>query len=81
MPVTVKQLRPGDKVVLGDQSAVFIASEPHPIHAPLRLVIWELDNGEWSLDALSPDQEVGELVPGQNGPVRWSRIRRAFGVE
>lgn len=79
--VTVRELLPGSKVTLGGRSAVFISSEPHPIHRGLSLVVWKLDDGTWSLDALSPLQEVGELVPGQNGPVRWSRIRQAFDFE
>lgn len=56
-------LEPGDRVSMENGSgAVFIAKAmPHPMYPLLGLFIWRLDDGEISLDALSPMMEV----PGQ----------------
>jgi hypothetical protein len=73
-------LLPGDLVVLGGQSAVFITRTQHPIFPSLQLVIWKMPDGwdfEWSLDALSADQEVGVVI-GSTGDERMERLRKAM---
>jgi hypothetical protein len=74
---TVIDLLPGDVVTQGPQQALFVASEPHPVHRELRLVIWMLDTGTWSLDALRADQEVGDVTPAPRED-RWTRLQRVF---
>ena len=46
-----------------DETAVFVTECPHPIWPNLRLVIWRLADGDWSLDALAPDQWIGTALP------------------
>lgn len=77
--VRVTDLLPGHVVTLGGDSAVFIAAPPHPLHRGLRLVLWKMPDGTWSLDALLAEQEVGDLLPGQSPPARWARVQEAFG--
>jgi len=73
-PATVSALSPGDRIVQdgpeGMVSAVFVAQAPHPLYPGLRLVIWKLDDGSWSFDALRPGQEVGQWEPGAELPGR-----------
>lgn len=61
--IRVRDLQPGDVVVHASSSATFVAQAEHPIWPSLRLVIWRLRDGSWSHDALSPEQEVGEVLP------------------
>jgi len=82
---TIRELLPGDLVSLPGQSATFIAAAPHPVWPRLMLVIWRLDDGTWSLDALRADQEAGEAARLQAADVarleaeqRWARLRAAF---
>ena len=78
MPIAVHDLLPGDLVVKeGIGSATFIAKGPHPKYLSLQLVIWKLEDGTWSLDALRWNQEVGEVV-FSTGAQRWDRIQEAF---
>lgn len=59
-------------------SAVYVTQAEHPLYAGLRLVVWRLDDGGWSHDALRPDQDVGtavDTVPYQ----RVMRLRAALG--
>ncbi len=56
----VHELRPGDLVDLTLRSATFVAQTAHPLYPGLQLVVWRLDDGSWSHDALSPQQYVGE---------------------
>lgn len=70
----------------------FIARTPHPHYRGLDLVIWRLCDGELSLDALSPLQELGECVPAKANPLgnraaahhgvqKWrENLRRAIGI-
>lgn len=75
----VNELRPGDEVIFGGGRATFVATEPHPKYPSLRLVIWRLDDGSWSLDALDPWQVVGTIDLDMRTPdVRWARVERAF---
>lgn len=78
-PVNVSQLTPGDLISNGPMTAVYVAQTQHPIWPHLRLVIWRLPGGEWSLDALDPRQEVGER-PSQPEPPgrRELRLRDAL---
>lgn len=59
----VMDLLPGQRVRLGGMSAVFIARNIHPLWPALQLVVWKLDDGTWSHDALSGEQDVGEADP------------------
>ncbi|HEX6869935.1 MAG TPA: hypothetical protein VF163_02455 [Micromonosporaceae bacterium] len=70
---TVTDLVPGDLTA----GSVFVAQCPHPIWPHLRLVIWQLADGSWSLDALDPRQDVGRVelsTPEQ----RMDRLRAAL---
>lgn len=73
----VFELLPGDEVELGGQRAVFIAAVPHPCWPRLRLVIWRLDDGSWSLDALAARQDVGEAA-ASSAAGRRARVQAAF---
>lgn len=79
MTVTVRQLVAGDKVNLGEDSAIFIVQAPHAKYPGLQLVVWRLLDrsgkpASYSFDALLPDQEIGELVPA-------TEIERAFSYQ
>lgn len=74
---TVAALRPGDKVTREDRWAVFITCCPHPIWEGLRLVIWSMDDGTLSLDALRADQGAGEVEPIEPG-ARAVRLRNVL---
>jgi hypothetical protein len=56
----VCDLKPGDVVEQPFGSATFIAHAAHPLYMALRLVVWQLDNGTYSFDALELGQEVGK---------------------
>ena len=58
---TVSSLLPGDHVELMGMGAIYVAQTDHPLYPGLRLVVWKLDSGEWSHDALSAAQYVGEV--------------------
>jgi hypothetical protein len=73
----VQDLLPGNTVRLGGQSAIFIGRSDHPKNPNFQLVIWKLDDGTWSLDALSDTQEVGE-VEDETDEERWEAIREVF---
>lgn len=75
---TVADLIPGDLVVLGGMSGVFISRGTHPIWPHLMLVTWWLPvAGEWSHDALDYRQEVGD-VASATGLERLGRLRSAL---
>jgi hypothetical protein len=75
---TVMSLLPGDEVRLGDRSALYITHTlPHPLFPKLALVIWLLDDGTWSHDALLPTQEVG-TVTASTADTREARLREVF---
>lgn len=76
MPVTVRDLKGGDVVELGDRSATFIGRSDHPKFIGLALVIWKLDDGSFSFDALAYRQEVGEVI---SSSVDWKlRLKNAL---
>jgi len=78
MQVRVYDLIGGDVVELGDHSATFIGRSNHPKYEGLALVIWKLDDGTFSFDALSYWQEVGKLISDSAG---WNmRLKYALGV-
>lgn len=78
-PLTrVSELLPGDLVSQGGMQAVFITHCPHPVWPRLRLVIWRLDDGGWSHDALDADQDVGEAAPATSEE-RQHRLRAVLG--
>jgi hypothetical protein len=66
----VQDLEPGMTIQNGPMSAIFIAKAHHPKYPGLMLVIWKLDSGIFSFDALSPHQEVGDLLPNPIGAQR-----------
>lgn len=91
----VLDLTPGMQfkdVSRGNGLNTFIARCPHPYYPGLDLVIWRLCDGELSLDALSPMQELGECVPAKANPLgnraaahhgsqAWrENLRRAIGI-
>lgn len=91
----VLDLMPGmqfEDVARGNGLNTFIARTPHPYYPGLDLVIWRLCDGELSLDALHPMQELGECVPAQANPLgnratahhgvqKWrENLRRAIGI-
>jgi hypothetical protein len=57
----------GDIVDIGGRSGTFIGRSDHPIYPRLSLVVWRLDDGSVSLDALDPIQVVGEVTSGSDG--------------
>lgn len=79
---TVINLTPGDAVPmpLGGE-ATFIAQTAHPIWPYLQLVVWRMPEGhaggDWSHDALSPVQDVGEALPATTVQ-RQDRLRIAL---
>jgi len=77
MTARVADLIPGDLVTQGNMSAVFIVTCRHPLWPTLQLVIWRLDNDEWSHDALSILQEVGEIISSTKSE-REARLRAAL---
>lgn len=74
----VMALLPGDEItILGFRSAVFVAQTEHPLYPPLRLVVWRLEDGSWSHDALDLRQDVGQLTPSTPED-REARLRAAL---
>lgn len=87
----VKDLKPGDEVTIpAVGSATFVAAAPHPHYHGLALVIWaevnhapfpefeELERSGWSLDALSWEQEIGEVTTEETPADRGQRLWRVF---
>jgi hypothetical protein len=60
---SVSDLQPGDLVTHSGMSAVFITRTPHPAWPALELVVWRLDDGTPSFDALAAAQDVGQVAP------------------
>lgn len=63
----VINLTAGDRVEMPTGGvATFVARTDHPLYAGFQLVIWRMpaEAGiDWSHDALSPVQYVGEVIP------------------
>jgi hypothetical protein len=75
---TVMSLLPGDEVHQGGRSALYIGRIlHHPLFPRLTLVIWILDNGTYSLDALDLKQEVGTIT-ASTWETREARLRSAL---
>ncbi len=74
---SIRELTPGDLVLLAGHAATFIAETAHPLYPGLRLVVWRLGTMEWSHDALALDQEVGAVVAA-SGNDRQQRLREAL---
>lgn len=79
----VADLTPGDVVALPilGQPTTFVGSlTPHPLYPGLTLVVWRLPDGhpagQWSHDALDPQQYVGEVV--STPAERRQNLRRAL---
>jgi hypothetical protein len=73
----VRDLMPGDLVSQGEMSAVYVAQCEHPIWPRMRLVIWKLDDGRWSHDALAFYQDVGAVTVSTDEE-RRERLRLAL---
>lgn len=75
----VRELEPGMQFVIpGMNSAIFITQASHPYYKNLQLVIWRMDDGSLSLDALSPEQVVtGELQPC-NREILRNNVKKAL---
>lgn len=79
--VQVRSLLPGDMVtnIANNTESIFIgAQSPHPIYPRLWLVTWWLGKDQWSHDALSPMQEVGDLVQPRDRTTLNQRLRMAL---
>lgn len=73
----VIDLLPGNVVDHFGRSATFITQCPHPKYDGFALVVWRLDDGTTSLDALSPLQHIGVARP-QTGEERIEALERAL---
>lgn len=75
----VRELLPGDVVFLpgAEVSGVFITRTPHYRYPGLELVVWRLSDGQFSFDALRPDQHVGNVQP-QTAEERARRLEIAL---
>jgi hypothetical protein len=62
---------------VADRWAVFVARTEHPIWPHLQLVIWRMDDGSWSHDALLARQDVG-AVTDATPDERRHRLREAM---
>lgn len=59
----VCDLQPADRIETADRVGTCVAvHRPHPHWKHLCLVVWLLDDGTWSFDALDARQDVGQLV-------------------
>jgi hypothetical protein len=74
---TLEMLTPGDRVKLSGRSAIFIGLGLRPGSSTLRTVVWKLDTGEFSVDVLRYNQEVGELDESDTGS-RDNRLMSAL---
>lgn len=73
--VRVDELMPGDIVTAGlGEQACFIAQTKHPLWPQLQLVVWRLQDGSWSHDALDSRQVVGEVDPNREPRTRRDRL-------
>lgn len=82
-PVTVRDLVAGNRVGLDqfgvDRSAIYVGQiDSHPLYPSLRLVLWFLDDGTWSHDALAPAQVVGFVDDHETPADRDRNLRRVF---
>jgi len=66
----VMDLTPGDVVKAIDEKATFIGRMHHPYFLQLYLVIWIMDNGFVSLDALPGGQDVGDVISNGRGNLK-----------
>lgn len=73
----LQHLLPGDVVTLADRWAVYVSRCQHPLWPSLQLVIWRMEDGSWSPDALAADQDVGDVLPVAPEQ-RRNRLRHAL---
>jgi hypothetical protein len=69
----VADLQPGDLVDNGLWAALYMGAADDPLDETRRLVIWAHPGGRWSVAALRPDAEAGE-VAAVSGEIRAARI-------
>jgi hypothetical protein len=74
---TVECLLPGDLIGKGGQKGLYLGQGIHPVWPQLKLVIWRLEDGSLSFDALSRMQDVGEYIPPCTRQARISRLHAA----
>jgi hypothetical protein len=76
----VRDLVPGDVVWREEMpgvEAIFVARTDHPLFRSLQLVVWRMNDGTWSHDALDVDQEVGSVTL-TTPEERLASLRRAL---
>jgi hypothetical protein len=77
----VEDLMPGERITLPGpfegMSSTFVARTQHPLWPSLQLVIWKMDDGTWSLDALDARQEIGDTAPSTEVE-RMNNLRTAL---
>lgn len=74
----VMNLEPGDVFDIGEETAIFICREKvHPLYPNLCLTVWQMSDGSYSFDAVSPLQ----VMPGEYQGKDRDRLRRALGVQ
>ena len=66
MNAQVVDLVPGDRVENAGMTAVFVARTEHPLYPYLQLVIWRLQDGTWSHDALDEREWIGRVLAGED---------------
>jgi hypothetical protein len=80
--VKLYELTPGNMVEIPSLGrSVFVGMiSPHPLYPDLALVIWRMDNGTWSLDALLPGLELPDAteVTGRTPTQRDANLRAAL---
>jgi hypothetical protein len=78
--MTVEELLPGTRITLEGSPLIgtYIEQTRHPLYPQLRLVVWVLSDDVISLDALSPQQEIGNPIDPQNLKARTYWLRQAL---
>jgi hypothetical protein len=74
----VIDLIPGDLIHFSGRSSVFVARTEHPYYLGFAMVIWRMDQGDWSHDALLPNQELSGEVESATDEERRSRLFTAL---
>jgi hypothetical protein len=79
---TVSQLIVGEVVALhaSTRRGIFLGRRAHPRYPYLQAVTWLMDNGEWFIDALDAQQDVGEVVDHCPLDVLLARLARATSI-
>lgn len=76
----VCDLLPGDVVwheAIPGVEAIFVQRAEHPLYPGLQLVVWRMNDGTWSHDALADAQDVGNVTLA-TPEERTANLRRAL---